>query len=361
MMGLLLRSRSWVVVALLPQTSGFCRPVVRAPRGFCRSVVRAPRGAALGATDEEVAWVLEGLEDWDDDDEDDEFFEATITERAWAEHAAYGGHGSPLEEDAARSAAERVRTEGVALVPGCLSSAACGALLDAVLAARDASVAAVAGGARPEDHLSSVLGATETGDATDPPVRFDVRLPLEGPVEDAARALLARGALSDAFHDLVGDDGELWELAALVSEPGAPPQAAHADTVWDDAPCLYTAFVALQAISAPMGPTRFFPGSHASADAQDALDVDSVAVLSDLAAASRVALLAPGQAALYDGRLVHCGGANSEATRALFYVTFRHPAADADDLGNADAHSIAPDLARRRLRLADFRDGAAAA
>ena len=39
----------------------------------------------------------------------------------------------------------------------------------------------------------------------------------------------------------------------------------------------------------------------------------------------------------------------------MFYVTFRHPDADADDLGNADAHSISPALAARGLRLRDFR------
>ena len=39
---------------------------------------------------------------------------------------------------------------------------------------------------------------------------------------------------------------------------------------------------------------------------------------------SRVALLDAGDAALYDGRLLHCGGANrSDELRVLFYLTFR--------------------------------------
>jgi len=39
---------------------------------------------------------------------------------------------------------------------------------------------------------------------------------------------------------------------------------------------------------------------------------------------SCVGLLRAGEAALYDGRLLHCGGANrSDQLRVLFYVTFR--------------------------------------
>ena len=147
---------------------------------------------------------------------------------------------------------------------------------------------------------------------------------------------------------------ELWELAALVSEPGAGPQATHADTVWDADPCLYTAFVALQDVSETMGPTRFFPGTHGSADAQDIVDDEDEGPGYLGGRESRVALLDAGAAALYDGRLLHCGGPNGGETRVLFYVTFRHPDADADDLGNADAHSMCPDVRRRRLRLGDF-------
>ena len=145
-----------------------------------------------------------------------------------------------------------------------------------------------------------------------------------------------------------------------MSEPGAPPQAAHADTVWDAAPCLYTAFVALQDVDAELGPTRFFPGTHATPDAEAALDDDAVGFMRGAAANSRVALLNSGAASIYDGRVVHSGGPNDayyalSPSRAMFYVTFRHPDADADDLGNADAHSISPALAARGLRLRDFR------
>ena len=51
---------------------------------------------------------------------------------------------------------------------------------------------------------------------------------------------------------------------------------------------------------------------------------------------SCVALLKAGEAALYDGRLLHCGGANrSDELRILFYLTFR--AATDDGVGGAEA------------------------
>ena len=313
-----------------------------------------PRRNALRATEDDIAFILEG-DDWDDDDDDDGDFEAELHARAAAEHAIYEDVQVPLGVPYP-SAAQAVRRDGVALLDECLCIGECEQLRQAVLGARDKAVAAVRKGAPSADHLSAVLGAAEPGDA---PTRFDVRLPYEGVVEASAKKLLG-GALGAVFEELVGADGELWELAALVSEPGAPPQAAHADTVWDAAPCLYTAFVALQDVDAELGPTRFFPGTHATPDAEAALDDDAVGFMRGAAANSRVALLNSGAASIYDGRVVHSGGPNDayyalSPSRAMFYVTFRHPDADADDLGNADAHSISPALAARGLRLRDFR------
>ena len=325
-----------------------------APFGVCRRPLPLLRRNALRATEDDIAFILEG-DDWDDDDDDDGDFEAELHARAAAEHAIYEGVQVPLGAPYP-SAAQAVRRDGVALLDECLCIGECEQLRQAVLGARDKAVAAVRKGAPSADHLSAVLGAAEPGDA---PTRFDVRLPYEGVVEASAKKLLG-GALGAVFEELVGADGELWELAALVSEPGAPPQAAHADTVWDADPCLYTAFVALQDVDAELGPTRFFPGTHATPDAEAALDDDAVGFMRGAAATSRVALLNSGAASIYDGRVVHSGGPNDayyalSPSRAMFYVTFRHPDADADDLGNADAHSISPALAARGLRLRDFR------
>ena len=55
-----------------------------------------------------------------------------------------------------------------------------------------------------------------------------------------------------------------------------------------------------------------------------------------------------------DCRCHHCGGPNrSDKPRALFYVTFRHPDADARALGNAAAHTMREEL-RGRFRLGEL-------
>ena len=82
-----------------------------------------------------------------------------------------------------------------------------------------------------------MLGATSDDGAAR---RYDVRLPFDDTIEAATRTLLA-GPLGEIVDALVGDGAELWECAALISETRAPPQAVHADTIWDAAPCLFTA------------------------------------------------------------------------------------------------------------------------
>ena len=59
-------------------------------------------------------------------------------------------------------------------------------------------------------------------------------------------------------------------------------------------------FVALQDVDDTMGPTFFFPGTHASPELQDALDDTSPECLEGRDAA--VALLGAGDAAVYDGQ-----------------------------------------------------------
>ena len=65
----------------------------------------------------------------------------------------------------------------------------------------------------------------------------------------------------------------LYELSALVSEPGAPRQPIHPDNPHQERAPLLTCFVALQDISAPMGPTIFLPGTN-TAEAHAAYEAD---------------------------------------------------------------------------------------
>ena len=171
--------------------------------------------------------------------------------------------------------------------------------------------------------------------------RWDLRLPTDAPVvRTALSELLApEAALGGALDTLAGgSEAQLWELAAIVSAPGAAPQVVHADTVWQPTPLLFTAFIALQDISREMGPTRFIPRTHGIEAPHEALAKHGDAT--GLAASpgappppSRVGTLTAGEAAVYDGRLLHCGGANrSDRLRMLFYVTVRAASAAGCDV-----------------------------
>ena len=66
-----------------------------------------------------------------------------------------------------------------------------------------------------------------------PTSRWDVRLSRSPEVDAALSELLHPGApLGDAFAALGGGGGaELWELAAVATQPGAAAQCVHADTL----------------------------------------------------------------------------------------------------------------------------------
>jgi hypothetical protein len=67
-----------------------------------------------------------------------------------------------------------------------------------------------------------------------------------------------------------------------------------------------------------------------------------------------VGCLSKGDAALYDGRLLHCGGANrSDKLRILFYVTFRHAKAIGKDVSGDGAAAAASEGSS--VRLGDLR------
>ena len=163
--------------------------------------------------------------------------------------------------------------------------------------------------------------------------RVDMPLPLGPPCVAAALwRLVAAGTPSgDALGALAGGDALLYELAALVSSPGCPPQAIHADSLFTRDPAIVTCFLALQDVDEAMGPTRCLPKTHTRAahDAWIAADDDTWAA-AVAALAPRSAPLRAGEALLLDSRALHCGGANvSDRTRALFYASFILPGARA--------------------------------
>ncbi|KAG8461428.1 hypothetical protein KFE25_010615 [Diacronema lutheri] len=292
---------------------------------------------------------------------------AAALRRARAQHGLLAEVALPLRPVPPDELAATVRTVGVARAARVLRADTAAALRAFVLEEVARSEAEVASGAVAErERFSAVLSGRAGDDA--PRTRWDVRLPLAPPVVAAVDELLCGpdAPLAFAFGRLAGGGrAELWELAAVVSAPSAAAQQLHADTLFSEAPCLFTAFVALQPISREMGPTLFVPASH-TREADEAMRRPDTKARGAGAGAdflatadAQLGCLDTGDATLYDSRLLHAGGANSSRERrVLAYITFRHVAADARELGNEAAHSIRPELARRRLTLAALRRGA---
>jgi len=190
-------------------------------------------------------------------------------------------------------------------------------------------------------------------------------LPLGGQrgVQMALRELLVgRGGggssaalLHTLLRDSLGDDASLYELSALVSEPGSPRQPVHPDNPYQPRAPLLTCFVALQPVMPMMGPTTFLPRTH-TAEAHAAFEGGVTSRDALLSTSPHVvACLDAGDASLFDSRTMHCGGANdAEAggTRVLFYCSFRNPNAEAPvgNVGSLHASIKAKPITLRELR-----------
>ena len=325
------------------------------------------------------------IEDEIDDDEEEDWsaIELTEEEELWAKQ---------LEEQLVADQFSRAAMEQNYLGPGDplpLSNSAA----EAIEACINCGVARLASGLQPETaaalrahvlqeiskerkledgveagRLSKVIAPTAaSGSST--ATRWDLRLPMNVYVRRALREMLCgdEAALGEALEAAAGGrEAELWELGALVSAPGAAAQIVHADVVWRPKPSLHTAFVALQPICRTLGPTRFFPSTHENADlhAAHVSHGDATALTAGgqrpgegPPLPSQVALLAPGEVALYDARCFHCGGANtygggaegiedanSDGLRVLFYLTTRHADRAAEPAVHDPARSLLASL-----------------
>ena len=288
----------------------------------------------------------------------------TVTPSGSSKASASTGKGFGINMKSPRSSSDQghsriagvVKGDGVARVDQVLSKKSAQRLRALVLAELDKEIGEDDG--RNTGHFSDVLSPTNSRARIPATTRWDFRLPLTSTVAESVEELLG-GELGKAFDELCGgSDAELWELAAIVSAPGSAPQTVHSDTVFDARPCLFTSFVALQDIGADSGPTRFFPCSH-NANSHSAFDDSAETFLPGVPCVD--AQLPQGSCSLYDGRLLHCGRANTspdggndrENWRVLFYVTFRHTQNTAvDEVANEAAHSIRPELLGR-LTLAN--------
>ena len=322
--------------------------------------------------------------DFDDADDDDlEVSEAATALRAANEEATLKD-APPLALTDGSGATETLESKGVVRLGGALTAQTAVALREHVLhelaRLHDGVPSSSSSSGAPGDHFSAVLAPfgsrnAEEDDTAPAVCRFDLRLRLDPIVRTALRELLA-GDVGAAMEAVAGVDAELYELAALVSKPGAAAQPLHADTLWTAGGCLYTSFVALQPVRREMGATRFVVGTHDREESHIAFDegMDDGSFLETHGGAAACGLLDIGEATLYDGRLLHGGSANvcpsvaddgtrgddddDNAVRVLFYVTFRRAASDADELANDEAHSIL-ERYRGRFALGELRGCAA--
>ena len=155
-------------------------------------------------------------------------------------------------------------------------------------------------------------------------------------VADALSELLCTdtGSLRPVFEALVTDDGELYEVAGIITNPGSERQMIHPDLPYQKEAPLYVIFLALQDVSVEMGPTQFLLKSHTKG-AIDIFDGGDMDAKDDQLrnADCRLSLLKKGDAVLFDARVLHCGGANDAdlgKTRVMLNFSFRNPKVTGD-------------------------------
>lgn len=231
----------------------------------------------------------------------------------------------PAEVALGRARAAVLREEGCLRVNRALSPETAAAVRAFVLAERKLAREAIEAGTNNLVYFSDVLLSDQ---------RCDLMLPLGGapPVAAAMQELFGpSGTMRALLQELVGDDSTLYELASLVSEPGASRQRVHPDAPYQEHAPLYTCFVAVQDINEHMGPTTFVPRTNTAAAHERFGEFASPARDEMLRTVdNRVALLGAGDLVIFDSRTLHCGGGNDPErgeTRALFYFSFTNPAA----------------------------------
>jgi len=145
---------------------------------------------------------------------------------------------------------------------------------------------------------------------------------------DALQELLGKdGTLRSIYENFVTMNGEFYELAAVITNPGSLRQQVHPDLPHRKVAPLYVIFLALQDINEDMGPTTFLLRTHTIKENQifnDYSQKDEQLVTAN----TRLATLKKGDAVLFDARILHCGNANDfekGADRALFNFSFRNP------------------------------------
>ncbi len=146
-------------------------------------------------------------------------------------------------------------------------------------------------------------------------------------VLSSAKEIAGNAVLLDAVEDILGPDILLWNSAYVIKEARDHRYVSwHQDlTYWGlDSDQLVTAWVALTPATPDNGGMRFVPGSHLNGgyDHHDTHAADNilhrgqkVAEVDETAAVGMV--LAPGQASLHHGWVLHASGPNPTGERRV--------------------------------------------
>jgi hypothetical protein len=264
-------------------------------------------------------------------------------------------------------AAQVLEEKGVVRLGGVLSESTCDSIAKAICSELDAAITKgrdlIPGRGEGFGNFGTGFGF---GASRMKEQRWDMYLPLEGEYRIALDELLTgeNAALGELFRKmLLGDDNndgidddhaELFDWSSFTSDPGAARQPVHPDNRFQPEPPLLTAFVALQDITLDMGPTIFLPQTH-TALAHDQFNGGEDAKDQLLSTCGyEYATLSKGDAAVFDPRCLHCGGANtSKSRRSLLYVSFRNPRCR-DSNVEVPPGSMLAQQGPRRVSLRDF-------
>ena len=191
------------------------------------------------------------------------------------------------------------------------------------------------------------------------------------------------------FQEMVGKNGILVELSALVTYPGAQSQALHTDIPFNalpedketGCPPLCSVFVALQDIDRDMGPTMILKGTHQKGfhstiratqesydssgnlevlpvstanNAEEKEDGPSAAPFSDEQMFDAALPCTEGSVYVMDSRCAHAGGANvSASTRTVLCFAFQRDTQPMERARGFTYH-IRAELEKEKLRLTSF-------
>eukprot|EP00039_Didymoeca_costata_P012864 m.187407 g.187407 ORF g.187407 m.187407 type:complete len:723 (-) comp15608_c0_seq2:5437-7605(-) len=154
--------------------------------------------------------------------------------------------------------------------------------------------------------------------------RYDLRLGMTDMIKKTLHTIVGVRYAS-VYNKILPADASLVELGVITSLPGAPRQVIHSDVEFDaDARKVFTTFVALQDITADMGPTEIWESTHTEyfCSFYKPRMLGPVDPYYDKNPPKKMAIEA-GNASLIDTRVMHCGGENSaESPRMLFHFSF---------------------------------------